>query len=372
MRNKKFINLFIFYSLYIWFTSFSGSILPTHFLSQGINLQQMMLGRMLVFGTPIVLLFLVTSSGSKKSWRLALVFYFGYILLSIRILDLFQFYLANILSGFALFFFYISYNVAHFKNTPQKKIGYSSALMFCMGPFIGLVAPVVSGYFAGTNISWLWIFSGIFFLMAFNFAGRQENFHLAYTLKSAFSEIKATRWFIFIGGIWEAMILGIIPIFTLFFIQKPLEYGGYLAYLALVAIIANIILGKFTDRIQKRSAFLYPLTISMAVMTFFFVFAVKNLYLWLIFTGALQFFMPLFWNVSTAMVVDSHSNLELAIPGREVMLAAGRTIGLLIAFISFTFEKTPHNVFYVLGFIMLLYPMLLLWNTRVAKKHIYL
>lgn len=372
MRNKKFINIFVLYSAYIWFVSFSGSILPTHFLEQGLDFRQMMLGKLLLFSSQIIFLIFLTSFRSKNAWRLALILNFGYILLSIKILSPYQFYTANILSGLALFLFYTFYNIGHFENTPQEKRGYSSALMFSVGPVIGIFAPLASGYFAKVNISILWILSGVFFLLAFYFTKRQENFRLTYTLKSALAEIKATRWFIFIGGIWEAMALGIIPIFTLFFIKEPLKYGGYLAYLALVSVLANLILGKFTDKIQKRAAFLYPLTISMAVLTLFFNLAVRSLFSWIIFTGLLQFLLPLFWNVSTAMVIDSHPNLRLAIPGREFMLGAGRVVGLLIALLSFSLEKIPHNVFFVLGFIMFLYPAMLFWNTRISKKYSYL
>jgi uncharacterized membrane protein YjfL (UPF0719 family) len=372
MRDKKFRNLFVFYSLYIWFTSFSGSILPTHFLAEGLNLSQMIFGKFLFYIGNITLLLLLPTFRSKRAWRLALILNFGYILLSIKILSSFQFYAASIFSGFALFFFFVFYNIAHFENTPQEKRGYSSALMFSIGPIIGIVAPLASGYLAATNINLLWIFSGVFFLVALYFINRQEDFSVTYTLKSALREIKATRWFIFIEGIWEAMVFGIIPIFSLFFIKKPLEYGGFLAYLAVVAVIANLLLGKFTDKIQKRAAFLYPLTIGMSIVTFLFVFAVQNLFLWVIFAGLLQFLMPLFWNVSTAMVIDAHPNLRLAIPGREFTLAAGRIIGLLLAFLSFTIEKTPHNVFFILGTVMLLYPAMLFWNTRVSKKYSYL
>lgn len=372
MRNNKFINLLVLYSAYTWFTSFSGSILPTHFLEQGLDFKQMMLGKLLFFSSQIILLLFLTSFKSKWAWRLALILNFGYILLSIKILNSTQFYIANALSGFALFFFFVFYNIAHFENTPQEKRGYSSALMFSVGPLISIFAPLASGFLTSINIAYLWIFSGVFFLVAFYFTKRQDNFHLSYSLKLALNEIKSTRWLIFIGGVWEAMTFGIIPIFTLFFIKEPLKYGGYLAYLALIAILANLILGKFTDKIQKRAAFLYPLTISMAVLTLFFNLAVENLFLWIVLTGLLQFLLPLFWNISTTIVVDSHPNLRLAMPGREFMLAAGRIIGLLIALLSFLLEKTPHAVFFVLGFVMFLYPLTLFWNTRISRRYSYL
>lgn len=165
MKNKKFINLFFFYSLYIWFTSFSGSVLPTHFLSEGLNLSQMIFGKFLFYLGNITLLLLLTTFRSKRAWRLALIFNFGYILLSIKILNSSQFYAASILSGFALFFFYVFYNIAHFENTPQEKRGYSSALMFSIGPLIGIVAHSLPAIWPRPTSTCYGFFLGYFFLL---------------------------------------------------------------------------------------------------------------------------------------------------------------------------------------------------------------
>jgi len=218
----------------------------------------------------------------------------------------------------------------------------------------------------------VWIFSGVFFLLAAYLARRQNNFPVKYEIRPALKEIRATRSFIFLEGIWEAMIFGIIPVYTLFFIKTSLGYGTFLAYLSLTAVLANLILGKFTDKIQKRIIFLYPLTIIIAVITFLFPLATSNIVFWVIITGALQFFVPLFWNISTAMVIDGHPNLELSIPGREIMLTLGRVLGLGLSFLSFYFEKTPFYIFIFLGFVMLIYPLNLYWKTKFKKQYVYL
>lgn len=371
MFNKKFQLLFTFYTSYIWFIIFSTSIFPTHFLAQQLSLQQMLLGVVLKFVAQIILLLTLTTFTSRISWRLALVSSLISIFLSISIKSSFQFYIAAVIGGFAMFFFYTFYNIAHFMNSPQEKKGHSSALMFIVPSFIGIFAPLLAGYIAQENLIFLWIVSLVSFAIAFYLVRFQENFQLSYTVGEAIREIKTTRVFLFLEGIWEAVPFGIIPIYTLYFIQTPLKYGMFLSYLAVVSIIANFASGKITDKLQKRIVFLYPLTIIMACTTLLFAVVKSNLVSWLVLTGIVQFFLPLFWNVSTAMVIDSHSNLQRAIPGREIILAMGRILGLSLAFISFSVEKSPHYIFIILGLILFLYPIQLFWNTNVAKTHSY-
>lgn len=372
MQNRKFLLLLTFFASFIWLNSFSRTILPTHFLKEGLAFEEMVFGTFLVFLGQLLVLFTIKSLNSKTSWQASLIFTFLYVLLVIRIFSPLQFYFASLILGFPIYFFWIFYNIAHFENTPKQKTGYSSALMFNLPSFIGIIAPLAAGYLAEINILFIWVFSGISFLLSYYLVNFQEDFKITYTIKSAISEIKATRIFLFLEGVWEALVFGIIPIYSLFFIKTPLNYGTYMAYLALTGIAANFLLGRFTDKVQKRVIFLYPLTIIMAFVTFLFSLATYDIRIWIILTGLIQFLLPIFWNLTTAMVIDAHPNLKTAIPGRELMLGLGRTIGLFLVFLSFSLEKTPNYIFFVLGFTMLLYPLNLFWKAKIRKHHDYL
>jgi len=351
---------------------FGTSILPTHFLAQHLSLQQILFGTLFMLVGQMFLLVILTTFSAKISWRFALFSALVYILFSVSILNVYQFYFASFINGFGLFFFYIFYNIAHFEKTPKAQRGHSSALMYIVPSIIGIIAPLLAGFIAQFNLTLLWIVSIFSFFIAFYIVKFQEDFKISYSLKSAVSEVKATRIFIFIEGIWEAMVIGIIPIFTLFFIKTPFNYGLFLTYLAAVSIIANFSLGRLSDRLQKRTIFLYPLTIVMALVTVSFSIVNANIITWIILAGVIQFLLPLFWNISTAMVVDVHPNLRLAIPGRELILAMGRIIGLVLAVLSFSFEKAPFYIFIILGSIFLLYPALLFWRTKISKTYSYL
>jgi hypothetical protein len=371
---SDYAKLIVFYIIFNWFASFSKSILSIHFIDQGLSLNQLILGTTFCFAGVLFLSLLKISNKitSRLSWQLSLISIIIYVLATIRIYHPSQLYFASFINGFSVFFFFIFYNVAHFKNTPRGKTGHSSAIMFSIGPIVSIVAPLLAGFFAKTSFSLVWFFSIVFFAISIYFSRRQPIFSVKYSLKSALDEIRSTRFFIFLEGIWESIIFGVIPIYTLFFIKTPLNYSIYLAYLSLSAVVANLILGKISDRIQKRIAFLYPITIAMSIITFLFPFTTNNLTYWIIITGALQFLMPLFWNFSTAMVVDSHSNLELAMSGREIVLNSGRVLGLIFVFLSFILEKTPNGIFIFLGSLMMLFPICLFWRTKLRKNHSYL
>jgi|SRR3989344_3976041 len=370
--SKPYYNLITFYVIFLLFGSFSTSILPTYFLEQGLTLNQMMLGKVIYFFGQLIFLFTLKNLFAKFSWRMALVTSIAYIFLIINLQSLVPFYIGQFISGTSLFFFFVFYNIAHFELTPKEKTANSSALMFILPSLVSIFAPLAAGYLAQLNIIFIWIISTLLFIVCFYLVKYQTDFQVVYSIKQSLGEIKTTRIFIFLEGLWEALPFGIIPIYTLFFIKEPLPFGLYLSYLSFISIVANFLLGRFSDKIRKRVIFLYPITLAIAIVTFLFPLSTNNLIVWVFLTTLLQLLIPIFWNVSTAFFVDSHTDLKKTIPGREIVLAIGRLIGLALAFISFTIEKQPNYIFLVLGLFMLLYPVILYIRTKIRKSHVYL
>lgn len=372
MFQKPFLTLLILYVFYLWFNSFSRSVLPVHFLKEGLSLESMVLGFVYTFLSQILLILISKKLFSKKSWILATTLNFIFVIMSIKIYSPFQYYLASFVSGSSLALFFIFYNIAHYKYTSQDNIGHSSGIMFSLMTVVGIVAPILSGIIIQVNINIFWLATLVFYLFTIGLVKFQKNFSVTFNFKKSLAEIKSTRILIFLEGIWEILVFAIIPIYSLFFIKSPLDYGIYLAYLSAVGAVANLLLGKLTDKLKRRVIFLYPLTIILIFATLLFPFATRDLYLWIVLTGIVQFTLPLFWNISTAMVVDQSPNLDVSIPGRELVLACGRFIGAILAAISFFTEKNPFYIFFLLAFIFLLYPINLFLNSKVKKDYKYL
>lgn len=371
LRKSTYTRLLIFYASYLWFDSFSKSILPTHFLQQNLSLEQIILGTAVFIGGQLFVLLTLKNLSSRVSWKLALVSIITYILLIINIVTPVQFYIASAFNGFALFFFFMFYNIIHFEKSEQAKVGRNSAIMFSIVPLIGMTAPLLSGALAEVNMNLVWLGSGIFFFLALLQVDKQPNFQVKYKVRDVLNEIKAVRSLLFLEGVWEALVFGVIPVYTLHFIKTPLFYGVFLSYLALLGIIANMSLGKLTDKLQKRVIFLYPLSIILAITTGLMFWGVNNLAFWLVLVGIIKFVLPLFWNITTALVIDTYKNLKKAIPGREIVLAMGRLSGLLLAYASFFIEQ-PSYIFWILAGAMFLYALNLYWKTRVTQKYSFL
>ncbi len=371
MINKKVLPLFALYASYLWFTKVGTSTLPTHFLAIHISFSQMIFALMLGFIAQLILLVFLRSFSAKLSWYLALISAISYIIFVTLFNNIILFYIASFINGLALYFFFVFYNIAHFDNTPQEKRGHSSSLMFILPSIVGILAPLVSGFFTELNVVFLAFLAFISFLISFFLVNFQDDFKISYTIKEAINEIKPVRIFILLEGIWNGLLF-LISIYTLYYIKTPVGYGLFISYLAIVSIIASFALGKITDRLQKRSVFLYPVTIAIAVITALFAFVKSDLTSWVILVSVIQFLSLLFAGLSMAFVVDTNPKLHLAIPARELTLAVGRITGLLMVLLSFTVEKSPFYIFIVLGLIFLVYPVLLFWNTKISKKHAYL
>lgn len=359
MRNRYF-HLVFFMAVFLWFGSFSKAILPTHFLREGLTFLQIAIGTLLLFVGQLILLLTIKHINARTSWFWALVTSFLFIVLSVHITTVWQYYLASLFAGCSLFFYWVPYNIAHFRMTPKEKTGISSAVMFSVFPVIGVFAPLLAGYLAEINILIVWALSLVFFLLSLVALMKQVNFSVHYDVSSALSAIPMTRVFLLLEGIWEALIFVIVPIYTLFFIKTPLHYGSFVAYLSFVGVLANLIMGKVEDKLQKRRVFLFPITLALALTTLFFPLATDNIISWLVLNGIIQFFVPLFWNITTAMVVDAHADLGRAIPGREIMLAVGRIIGIFLSVLSFALESKPFIIFFVLAGVMMGYFALLI------------
>jgi hypothetical protein len=366
MFNRKFTLLFVFYVSYLWFVSIGTSILPTHFLSQKLSFSEMILGFALRFAVPIILLFFIKNLSAKKSWFIALISTISYILLSISIQTKLQFYLASAIGGTTLFFFYLCYNIAYFENISKERRGRGGALMFIVPSTIGILAPSLAGFLGQKNMLYVWIISIISFFISLSFLYFQNDFKISLNIKEAIREIKETKILIFLEGIWSVLSNGVIPIFTLYFIKSPLKYGFYLSYLALISIVVSFVIGKVSDKINKRTMFVIPLALALAVATFMFTILKLNLTNWIILTGIVKFIEPLFFSTSISLLVDNHDVRPL-MSGRELMLSSGRVTGLLLVFVSFSLERSPFYIFIILGSAMLTYSILLFWKTKISK-----
>ena len=327
----------------------------------------MVLGNAWFFLAGALILLMLKRLSSRPAWSWAVILALISTLLIIKIDYLWQFYLSSALVGMNMVLFFVPYNIVHFQLTPKTRTSYSSAILFSIYPLISLFAPLLAGWLAEFSYTYIWIGSGIFFLLPLYLTKFQARLTVNFNWRRDLAYLRPTRVFILLEGLWEAVVFTAIPIFTFYFIQTPLYYGTYLSYLALMAVAANLFLGQLSDKLRLRLNFLYPVTLLLAAATLLLPLGINNLKIWLILTGLVQFIVPLFWNFSTAFFVDLQPDLHRGMPIREALLASSRTMGCLLVFANFYFEPRPTYIFYLLGAAMFLYP-LLLWLRRRQYK----
>lgn len=367
-RRQQFFNLLIFYAAFLWFRNYSSAVLGPYFLEKNISLRQMTLANALFFMAGSVFLILFRTYFSRLSWFLAQIATILGLLLAMQVTNVYQYYLYGVLLGMGGILFFIPYNIVHFRLTPGYRNSFSAAIMFSVIPVISFLAPLTAGFLAQISYDYIWYGSFLFFLIVLWLIKIQNNFQYKIKFKNDLTSLRFTWQLLVIEGLWEPIIFGVISIFTLNFVKTPLGFGSFLSYLGLMAIVANLLLGNKSDKLKNRVRFLIPVTVSLGLATLALPWALHSFASWVLIAGLINFFAPLFWNFSTAYFVDLQPDVVKTMPAREWVLATARTIGFLIVYFNFSWQEKPTDSIYLLGAVMLLYPVVLLYNTRHGAK----
>lgn len=371
MNNQKFKSLLILYALYVWFSKVSSSIIPAYLLSKGMTINQMFLASIFQFLPMILVLVFVRIKSARLSWRLAIISVLLAVLSVVNVQFTYQVYATYIFSGIALALFFVYYNVGHFLYTPKGRTGISGGIMYAVNPAISIFAPIIAGGLAVSQINYLWILCILSFIIVFGYTSKPEDFSITYSLKESIKVLAPVRVPIFIEGIWESVLFAFIPLSTLYFIMSPAGYGQYLGYLSLIGTIAGLLLGHYSDKLGKRSFLLWPICIILSLSTIGLFFGLKSLAIWVLFTSIIQFILPLFWNITTALLIDQNLDLKVSFPGREVILALGRMAGLIFTYLCIMYSQQG-LLLAVLSIVIMGIPIYLYYHTNISKKYAYL
>lgn len=370
MNNQKFKSLVILYAAYAWFGRVSSSIIPAYLLGRGVTINQMFLANALQFLPMLIVFLFIRIPSAKLSWRLAIISGLLAVVSIISVQSSVQVYLTYIFGGISLALFFIYYNIGHFLYTPKEKTGVSGGVMYAVSPAISIFAPLLAGSLAMSNINNLWLICLLSFFLAYYLTSKQTDFQITYNIRTSIQAIRATRIPILLEGIWESVLFAFIPLTTLHFISSPGSYGQYLAYLSLVGTVAGLLLGYSSDKRGKRSYLLTPISIVLAILTIAMIWGTKSLPIWIIVTSAIQFMIPIFWNISTALMVDQNVDLKVAFPGREIVLAFGRLLGLAFTYICIL-NSQINFLLIVLALVILSLPLYLYYQSNIAKQFVY-
>ena len=159
-----------------------------------------------------------------------------------------------------------------------------------------------------------------------------------------------------------------IPIFTLFFVKTPRQFGNFFGYLALMTAVASIINGHISDRMKNRKIFFY-LTSTLSVLSFLLLPLAQNSYQWHIFAGIGSLSITLaspFW---LAFNLDHYKGLgiEKTMALRELFLNLGYVATLAVGLVIFYFTSSAKTSLTIITLICLLLPVVSYYQ-RVYRK----
>ncbi len=295
---------------------------------------------------------------SKNSILYGAIFSAFSVLVLIKIFNPTQLYLSAIFSGLNIIFFWIPYNIMHFKYSDEEKRGRHSGIYFLATPIIGITLQPLTGIVAekfGFEVMFLigiLLYSVPIFLIRY-----LPQFEWDLNIKKEFLALKF-NFSTFFQGITSRVSWTLIPIFTLFFIKTPSQFGRFFGYLALVTAIASVINGHISDKMKNRRYFFYFFS-SLAVLSFLPLAFVENSYCWGIFAGISSLCLSLANPSWLTFNLDYYKELgvEKSIVLREVFLNLGYFFNLFLVSLIFYFTSSTKISLLVISILCCLLPV---------------
>lgn len=289
----------------------------------------------------------------------------------INITGSYQLYLSAFITGLNTIFFWIPYNIMHFKFSSQNNRGLNSGLYFLVTPIISISLQPLAGVVAEKfGFEMMFLVGILLYIVPIALITILPNFNFDLNIKKEFFENKF-NWSTFFQGFASRINWTLISLFTLFFITTPKAFGSFFGFLAMFTAIASLINAYISDKIKNRKVFFYLFT-SIAVISLLPLAFVKNIYYWGIFAGIASMCMYLanpFW---LAFNLDYYKEIgiEKTLILREVFLNLGYIFTLMIAFFVFYLTASTKISLMVVCIIACLLPLISFWQRVYQNKKI--
>lgn len=317
---------------------------------------------MIGFFIPILYLLFVRSFRTRTNIYISFVL--GLVAYSIlyTLIPSIWLYVFAMLRGIILILFYTSYNINIFGLIKKKDYAFSSGVYFSIFYSLGIFFPVIAGFIAESfGFKSLFIIGAVTLTIPAYFTSKIKNIQVNFILRNAIKNLRKINILVFIEGIWEIVPFMLIGLYTIFFIKTPLKFGLFYSYLSVVGIAANIIFTKMSDKIKKRTVFIYPLSILLGIFTMFLFYA-HDFRTWAILTGIIEFLGIITFPFMTTIVLDKQKTVAEGMVVRELFLNLGRVVGISFVFLSLFLFDSLLPSFLIIGMIFLLFPYLVYRN----------
>jgi len=362
--------LLLIYVLWIGLSAFSASLVYLYFRDAGVS-EQDLVASFFFSVTASILLIAALSGKNKIDFRKLMgagVFLLALSYAALALLtpskELLFVYSAVI--GLNFFFFWAPFNIMYFEFSREKAAMFGT-FYFSIMSLLMMFMPLLSGFIAENSG-----FPALFLSAAFAYLllipvllmlGKREY---CYTLMDVVRDTKGLRTLIFVEGIYGGGMMAALAVIPLFYFHKPMEMGLYLSITAIFSVIASFMVSGLSDKSRKRVFYIRIFGTSLGLASLASSLA-TTAGTWYTAVSVRNFFSTLFMPFTTAIITDTKKDIADVMVGRELLLNAGRVIGLASVFICTLFYDIYLSLAF-LGLVILLYPVVV----ELKRKHISL
>jgi MFS family permease len=355
-----FKRIYTFYFSYWAAMSFSQALIVFWLSKNGLGFSDIVIFFLITYLVALVGIFLLDKikMKTKPSFLLGVLLSALSIAVLMHITSIWQVYLSAVIGGFNIIFFWIPYNIVHFKFSHEKRRGLNSGAYFLISPIIGITLQPLAGMVAEKfGFETMFLIGLAMYLLPIFLIKYLPNFDWNLDIRKEFFSSRF-NWSTFFQGFTSRINWALIPIFTLFFIKTPQAFGNFFGYLAVLAAVVSLVNAHFSDKIKSRKLFYYLFS-SLVVVSFLPLAFIHNIYYWVIFAGINSICMYLanpFW---LAFNLDYYKELgvEKSMILREVFLDLGYSAILLMALFVFYLTSSPKMSLIIVSLLACLLPI---------------
>ncbi|MCK5474404.1 MAG: hypothetical protein KAI53_03285 [Candidatus Aenigmarchaeota archaeon] len=360
---KKFLNLYSIQFLYSFGHVFAFSLLFLYLFKVGFSNLEIAVFSTLRFVSVVIILFFIKTVNFRKAITTGIVlksFYLAAFACFIAGFEVIQLYVIAIITGIVIFIFWTPYNIRFFGFGNNGNNAFMGSIIFLLWPILNVFIPVTAGFLARDfGFAAVFLITATITLSSSVFvkrAGKDEP--LPFDIKKTLRNSDGVRTLNMLEGIFEGIMWTAVPLATISFITSEVDYGIFFSFLGLFGALAAVVLARMSDRMKKRTIFIYPTVILLGISTILAAFS-NTLILWAIANAAIAFVWALVSPFQVAIVLDKSKNLVDSMAAREFFMNLGRFFGGIIAITSLLLFGLSEYSLVVAGIAMLLYAVVI-------------
>ena len=348
--------------------NFSSSFIPFYFKEQGFSLAWIIL-RYAIYASIGVVLIPFFRNFSVRTYLIA-----GFVTFSLGLASLaflppkISIYAYAFLIGLNLILFWLPLNYLFFLKSSKDTNAVDSSLYLVAPGIISMILPLFGAAVANSfGYSWLFGLAAVLYLFPIFFVYKKipEEKIITVPFQEGVRRFKGLKTITMFEGALQHFSGIVVAVYTLLFLKTSLEVGYFLSYLGLLGFVIGMLLSRYSDKNQKRKAFIFVLFCLMSLSIFVLPLSKENI-TWFISVGIFSVIYTISSPLRLAVSLDVRvADLDFW-KVREFFLNVGRVVTLLLTVFLFTF-KQYFLVFALFGFIALAYPFVVSHKLKEVK-----